>query len=190
MEVAMSSKSSKHRSTTPSSRVVVGRIRRPHGVGGEILVEVLSEIEGRMHPGSRLSLLSGERSIAVQVLSAKQHRLGMILQLDAFSSRDEVEVLRGAELTVDRSEVPPAPAGAYYHFDLIDCDVYDQAAGRLGKVVDVVEDGGGELLRIQDRQREVLVPFVAEFVVRVDQTDKRIDLALPPGLMDTCVSKS
>ena len=57
-------------------------------------------------------------------------------------------------------------------------------------MVEVVEDGGGELLIIEGEGRRVPVPFVKEFLREVDVAAGRIELALPPGLLEACASRS
>ncbi len=86
--------------------------------------------------------------------------------------------------------MPAPPAGFYYHYELVGCRCFEAAEGELGEVVDLVEDGGGHLLRIRRGVRELLVPFVEAFLVRVDVERGRIDLRLPPGLVEICASGS
>jgi ribosomal 30S subunit maturation factor RimM len=54
----------------------------------------------------------------------------------------------------------------------------------------VVEDGGGVMLIVEGKGRRVPVPFVKQFLLDVDVARGRIDLALPPGLLETCASTS
>ena len=98
--------------------------------------------------------------------------------------------LRGAVLRVPRSEVPPAPRGAYYHFELVGCRVVDQRRGGLGLVEEVVEDGGGVLLRVRGDSGELLIPFVRAFLGAVDVASRRIEVDLPEGLIEACASTS
>ena len=60
----------------------------------------------------------------------------------------------------------------------------------LGTVVDLVEDGGGLLLIVDDGAQQVPVPFVEKFLREVDVARGRIVVDLPPGLLDVCVSRS
>lgn len=92
-------------------------------------------------------------------------------------------------LEVPRSEVPEAPAGTYYHWQLLGCRCR-AGSEDLGTVVEVVEDGGGLLLICESEGRKVPVPFVAEFLREVDVAGGRIELDLPPGLLEACASRS
>jgi len=86
--------------------------------------------------------------------------------------------------------VTPAPAGSYYYFELAGCLCRDTNHGELGRVCEVIEDGGGLLLEVRAGERLLLVPFVEEYVAAVDVAGRRIDLQLPNGLLETCTSAS
>jgi 16S rRNA processing protein RimM len=170
--------------------VTVGRVLRPHGVRGAVVVEVLSDVAERFAPGSVLwagDLGQGGRSLTVA--ASRSHRTGVVALFAGIADREAAEALRGAWLSVPRSEVPGVPAGTYYHFELLGCRCAT-ADGELGRVVDVVEDGGGLLLMVDDGRRTVPVPFVQRFLREIDVKRGRIVLDLPPGLIEACASRS
>ena len=188
----MSSKSSRTegRADLPE-RVTVGRVIRPHGVRGEVSVAVLTDVPGRFDPGNRLLLAREEGGAAetVEVAFQRPHKSGVVVRFTGIEDRDRAEELRGAWLEVERSAVPAAPPGTYYHYELLGCRCFD--GGReLGEVVDLAEDGGGLLLIVADGERRVPVPFVASFLREIDVAAGRIELELPPGLVEACASRS
>jgi 16S rRNA processing protein RimM len=191
----MSSKSSK--TDNPAKRrpdlpetVSVGRVLRPHGVRGEVVVEVFSDVPGRFDPGSSLLMTRpGRPAERVRVAAGRPHKSGALVLFEGWEDRDRVEELRGAVLEVPLEEVPEPPPGVYYEFQLLGCRC--RAGGEeLGEVVEVLEDGGGLLLVIEGGGRRVPVPFVKSFLREVDVAAGSIELDLPPGLVETCASKS
>lgn len=166
--------------------VVVGRAVKPHGLAGEVVVEVESDVDERFAPGSTMRL--GARGRVVEVVSSRPFGDRLLVRFSGLNDRTAVEGLRGLELTVAVDQVPQAPAGSYYHFELIGCSCRDRQAGELGRVRAIHEDGGGLLLEVESDQRRILVPFVDAFVVAVDVEEGRIELDLPPGLVDVCAS--
>ena len=166
--------------------VVVGRVVRPHGLSGEVVILVESDVEGRFAPGSTLEL--GAHGRVVEVAAARPFGDRMLVRFAGLEDRGAVEGLRGLELTVPRGAVPAAPAGSFYRFELLDCSCRDAREGDLGRVIAIHEDGGGLLLEVAREGRKVLVPFVDPFIVAVDVAERRIELDLPPGLVDTCAS--
>ncbi len=194
----MSSKSSKTESPseTPPRRddlpetVAVGRVLRPHGVRGEVVVEVLSDVPGRFAQGSRVSgIRAGEPPFRLVVAASRAHKGGAVVRFEGFEDRDRAEELRGVDLEVSREEVPEAPPGTYYQYELLGCLCRNDGE-ELGRVIEVVEDGGGVLLVVEGEGRRVPVPFVKEFLREVDVARGRIELALPPGLLEACASRS
>lgn len=190
-----------------AGRVLVGRILKPHGVHGEVTVEPLSDRPERLAPGSELELTGPDPDVPrvaeaalesaaaalpakLTVAASRPHRGRLLVSFEGIADRDAAEPLRGSWLAVELSAVPPPPPGSWYHFQLLGCRCLDRAAGDLGEVVDLVEDGGGLLLVVDDGSRRVPVPFVEAFLRRVDPAERVIEVDLPPGLIETCTSTS
>lgn len=189
-----------HEAAVPVERVAVGRIASAHGLRGEIAVEVLSDVPGRFAPGASLLLSAAGATRPVVVAAARnfssRHKERLLLSLHGIEDRTAAEALRGALLEVDAAAVPPAPAGSYYHYDLVGCRCIDRRAGELGAVAEVVEGGGGDLLRVvtpahgDEPARELLLPFVDAYLAEVDVAGRRILWDLPEGLIEACGSAS
>lgn len=183
----MSVRPAEQGSATPPDLVEVGRVLRPHGIRGELVVESWTEQERRFEPGAVLLPVAGAPLVLV---AARQHHGRLLVRFEGVDDRDRAERLRGTVLHVRRDQVPPAPGGTYYHFELVGCVLEDRRSGPLGTVAGVVEDGGGALLRVAVEKGELLVPFVSAFLLRVDIAGRRIQMDLPEGLVETCASTS
>jgi len=188
----MTSRSNADEGRTLPARVVVGRVRKAHGLAGELAIEIDSDVADRFAPGSFLWAVrsaAGSRPERVCLASCRAIRGGALIGFEGYDDRDAADTLRGAVLEVDRDQVPPAGDDAWYWFELMGCRCFDRQRGALGTVVDVIEDGGGLLLDLADAaDRRLLVPFVRAFLVSVDVKAGRIDLRLPDGLVETCTS--
>ncbi len=171
--------------------VLVALVTRPHGVRGEVKIEIHSDVEGRFDPGRELVLrVAGQAPRTVRVGGFRPARGGGILRLDGWQDRDQAEALRGARLEVPLAQVPAPPAGLYYHFELVGCRCLDADQGDLGEVTAVTEDGGGVLLEVAGSGQTLPIPFVEAFLESVDVAGKEIRLRLPPGLVEICASRS
>ena len=188
----MSSRSSK--SDPPAELpdfITIGRVRRPHGVRGEVTVGVLSDVRERFAAGSVVDIvLPGGQRRSARISAVRGRQSEAIVHFAGLETRDQAEELRAAVLEIDRSRVPDAPPGAFYFFELVGCDCTDKRAGELGQVARVLDDGGGLLLEIAAESRSLLVPFVAAYLQDVDIANRRIELELPEGLIETCTSGS
>lgn len=175
--------------------VIVGRIRKPHGVRGEVRLEVLTDNADRFVPGVELQLVPSDLSKGLTprtltVARSRPDKGDLLVFFEGIENRDDVEGWRGALLEVDRASVPPAEDGTYYYFELVGCRCHDRHAGDLGEIFDVLEDGGGLLLLTRQGERELPIPFVNRFIEHIDIEAGRIELNLPPGLVELCTSKS
>lgn len=199
MVASMASRSAKpespgQRSTSSpigDDRVLVGEVGRAHGLRGEVKVEVHSDVAERFDRGSELwAVKTGRPASRLTVRQSRPVKGGLLVAFEGITDRDQAEALGGSRLEVDSDQVPAPPEGLYYYFDLIGCRCIDSELGDLGEVVDVVEDGGGTLLRVRRGEENLLLPFVDAFLGVVDTAAKRIEWTLPPGLVETCTSKS
>src|SRR3954468_17399914 len=100
----MSSKSSKTdggaavREDLPET-VAVGRVLRPHGVKGEVVVEVLSDVPGRFQKGSRVQgIRAGAPPVTLTVAAGRKHKTGAVVRFEGIEDRDQAEALRGLDL--------------------------------------------------------------------------------------------
>ncbi len=191
----MSSKSSRTKTDSAEradlpERVVVGRVLRPVGVRGEVVVQVLSDVPERLASGSTVAgTREGRPPIPLTVETSREHKSGAVIRFAEYGDRDRAEELRDLLLEVDRSEVPAAPDGTYYWYQLLGCRC-EVGGEDLGEVIDLLEDGGGLLLVVSDGEREVPIPFVQSFLKNVDVERGRIELELPEGLLEACASGS
>ena len=196
---------SKFSTTEPPVRalpdhVLVGTILRPHGIRGEVSVALWSDNESRFAAGAVVAAVREENTArpsrqgvparSLKVGRATPYKGGLRVAFEGVEDRDAAEALRGLELWVPRDSVPVAPAGRYYVFELIGCRCVDARDGEVGTVVDIVEDGGGILLEIEREGSRSAIPFVEDFLVRIDRAARTIEVRLPEGLLETCAFKS
>ena len=169
-------------------QVVVGRIGRPHGIRGEVTVEVRTDSpDVRFAPGAVLTT-EPARLGPITVAAARWHSGRLLLAAAGVHDRTGAEALRGAVLSaeVDDDEVPEDPEEFYDHQlrGLAVVAIAD-AADVIGVVEDVLHLPGQDLLSVRRGDgREVLVPFVAEIVTGIDLDSGRVTVDLPPGLLD------
>ena len=170
--------------------VVVGRIGKPHGLRGEVTVDVRSdEPERRFAPGTTLRAVPPKGShsalTSLTVESARWHQSTMLLAFREIPDRNGAEAARGVVLyaDIDPTETPDDP-DEYYDHQLIGLSAYDEAGTHLGEVTALVHGGAQDLLTIRtpDR-RDALVPFVKALVPTVDLANRRVVIADRPGLV-------
>jgi len=172
-------------------QLVVGRVARPHGIRGEVTVEVhTDDPELRFAPGSVLATEPAARG-PLTVSASRWHSGRLLVTFTGYADRDQAEDLRGTLLVIDSAEVAPAADPEEFHdYQLIGLDVLTCAGEPVGVVTDVLHQGQDLLvIRPPDggaarEQGEVLVPFVAAIVPEVDVAAGRLVIDPPPGLLE------
>lgn len=170
----------------PPVWVYVGRIIKPHGVRGEVVVEVRTdEPERRFQPGAILQQGPGHQPTGepLTIHSARPHGNRWLIMFDQLQDRNQADELRGTMLSiqVDPHQLPDDPDEFYSH-QLLGLQVVDLAGTPLGTVAGVSHATGQTLLQVDTPQRQVLFPFVAELVPHVDLEATTITVDDRPGL--------
>ena len=159
---------------------------KTQGRRGEVAVEVHSDVPGRLRAGMRVFALAAGEGAArreLKIDDAWPHKSYVVLKFAGVDSISDAEPLVGSKLQVPRSERAELEPGAAYISDLIRCAVLDR--GREVGVVKDVRFGAGEApLLVVAGKTEYEIPYAQEFLVRVDIEHKRIEMALPDGLLE------
>jgi 16S rRNA processing protein RimM len=156
---------SPHRVT---QRVAVGRVGRPHGLGGAFVVDEASEAPERFAVGATV-LAEG---VPAEVVESKRAGGRLVVRLDR-------EVSRGAMLEVLRAELPPPPEDIYYVADLKGLDVVEENGPALGRVTDVTPGIANDVIELDTG---LALPLVGACVREVDLEGRRI--VVSPGFAD------
>jgi len=180
-------KPDKARSTgsLPNSEPVflaVGKLRRPHGVHGEMVMEVWTDFPERLSPGSWLYI--GSEHQAHKLVKTRGHKNDLLVSLEGYATPEAVGMLRNLIVYVSAESRPDLPEGEFYHHQLIGLKVISDQGVHLGRVRDILETGANDVLVIQAENRsEILVPFIDELLIRVDLATGEIHLRLMKGLL-------
>jgi 16S rRNA processing protein RimM len=165
--------------------VLVGRIARPHGIRGQVIVNPETDfVEERFRVGATLWTRSARGDEQLTVTSARVQNGRPVIGLEGFSSIEDVGRLAGLDLRVPEEELRPLDAGVYYHHQLIGCAVETVAGERVGDVVRVEGGAAGSVLEVKGPRGEVLIPLATEICVEIDVESKRIRINPPDGLLD------
>lgn len=159
--------------------VVVGRITKPHGVGGEVAVQVMSEVPDRFAPGA---VVYTEDGSPLSVESARPHGSRLLVRFAEVPDRAAAEAVRGRLLVVPESELPQLPDGSWWPHELEGSEVVTEAGRSLGTLVEVVLNPANDLWVVRDGKREILVPAIRDVVVDVDLDGRRVTVRAVPGL--------
>lgn len=167
-----------------SEPLAVGRIGRPHGVRGEVTIDVRTdEPDTRFAAGTEI-ITDPAAAGPLTVERARWHSGRLLVRFAGIGDRDAAEELRGTWLVVDPGEIPPSTDPDDFHDrELIGLTVVTAQGTDVGRVADVLHHGQ-DLLVVNGPGGETLVPFVTALVPEVDVPGGRLVIDPPPGLLD------
>jgi 16S rRNA processing protein RimM len=188
-------------------QLVVGRITRPHGVRGEVSVEVHTDEPARRFAVGSVLVTDPAEAGPLTVASVRWHTGRLLVGFDGITDRDQAESLRGIWLTLDSAQAGSSDDPDEFHdHELIGLTVVTVSGEPVGQVTDVRHFGqdllviepagrgdtapasagpGGQVRPGQPAQPDgLLVPFVAAIVPEVDVAAGRLVIDPPPGLLE------
>lgn len=162
--------------------LLVGRLQRPHGVRGEMLMAVMTDFPERLKPG--VVLYMGNRYQPVEITRFRHHNKGTLVTLEGYHSRQDVEHLRNQDLFVKVEDRPPLEEGEYYLHELIGMGVVTDQGEALGRVAEMIETGANDVFVVRPEEgQDVLLPFTDEVILAIDVPNKQMTVHLLEGLL-------
>lgn len=164
--------------------VAVAVVRKPFGLKGEVKIKPLTDSWNDVLHFTTFLLRDKDNQLKeVHVEAVKLGGGHLILKFKEFSSRNETQKISGSILFVPKDELPEInEPDTYYYFDLIGMEVYEETEF-IGIVGNIHRFGSNETLEIiQKDGPPVLLPFVKEFIRKVDLHKRKIFIKSIPGL--------
>ena len=165
--------------------LVVGRVIKPHGVQGDLMVEIITDFPERLADGSTFGL--GEEAVPTEfheVFRIRYHKRRWLLSVVDLRDREVVDSWRGRYLFLPEQSLDELPEGFYYEHHLVGLGCRSPKGDELGEVTGIDRGPGQRRLIVRRGRREFLVPYVPEIVVEVDLDAKIVTIDAPPGLLD------
>ena len=179
---------------TPPAFIIVGRVRKAHGIRGELVVEVTTDAPDAIFASGRrvfAGTVSGDIAPARQELhvrSARPFNDGLLVGFDEVADRNEAELWRGRYLLVPQHELPTPAADEIYLHDLIGMRVELHGGQPVGTVEELYELPQGlalDVRRIEPRANEtVILLYDDATIASVDKNERVIVVTPADGLLE------
>jgi 16S rRNA processing protein RimM len=162
--------------------LVVGFLRRPHGVRGEILMDLHTDFPERLRSG--LKLFVGEEHKPMTLANARPHAKGMLVQLKGIETPEEAGQFRNQWVHVEATDMPALPEGQIYQHELFGFKVVDESDSSLGELVEIIETGANDVYVVKDEfGNEILLPAIPSVILNLDPVRRLIQVHLLDGLV-------
>ena len=163
--------------------IAIGRITRPHGVRGELLVEVLTDFPERFNSIELVYLGDAGKAEARQVRAARWHKDRVLLTLEGCKDRTTAEQLRGLLVQIPIEEAMLLPEDEYYPHQLVGLDVLTVEGEELGSISDIIFTNANEIYVVTGPRGQILLPAIADVVKQVDLEEGRLVVEIMEGLL-------
>jgi 16S rRNA processing protein RimM len=162
--------------------LVVGFLRRPHGVKGEILMDIHTDFPERLKTG--MTVFVGDSYQPVVIASRRNHANGMLIRFRGVKSPEDAGRYRNTWVYVPVADRPELPEGEYYHHQLIGLNVITDDERALGAITDIIETGANDVYVVQDADgNELLLPAIPSVILDIRLADRQMHVHLLDGLI-------
>lgn len=165
----------------------VGRVTRAQGLKGELYVSLRIPEASWLDKLTTLRLVRASGVEELDVVKARFHKHGLVVQTRQIQDRTQAEAYRGAVMEIPDAFLRSKPGENIYLREILDFEVYQTVHGgreRLGVVKDFGSNVAQDLLIVETKQGSVEIPMVAQFIAHIDFEQKTIDLDVPRELLD------
>jgi len=164
--------------------IALGRILRPHGVRGEVVVEVLTDFPERLAHLPQLYLGDAHQATLTRVRSCRTKGDLLLMAFEGYPDRTAVEALRDQLVQVPLEEAAPLPEDTYYPHQLVGLDVETTEGDNLGRLSDVLFTPANDVYVVTGPRGQVLLPAIRQVIKQIDLEAGRMVVELIPGLVD------
>lgn len=163
----------------------VGRIVAVHGIKGEVKVASLSSNPRRFKKGSKLTIEKTGELAAIATVRPQNDLF--LIRFEGVEDRNTAEILKGSMLQIPQEDAAPLPNGEYYFFQLEGLEVITEEGESLGTITDLMANGANDVYRVDMGNNDyLLLPALKQVVKKVDLENKKMTVALLPGLLEVC----
>jgi 16S rRNA processing protein RimM len=161
--------------------LVIGYLRRSHGVRGEIIMDLHTDFPQRIRSGRKV--LVGEKHKPLTIDTIRPHNNGLLISFRGIETPEDASKLRNQWVYVEAKQVPPLPEGQHYKYELIDLDVMDENGNPLGKLVEILETGANDVYVVRDDSgKEILLPAISSVILHLNMDQRTLKVHLLDGL--------
>ena len=164
-----------HKADEPNPMVIMGRVAAAHGIQGWVKVQPYTgELDSLLDYSTWWIGDEQQGWRELDVLQSAVQGKSVVAQLMGCHDRNTAETYKGLLVAVPRSRLPQPEADEYYWSDLIGLEVVNLEGETLGKVENLLDTGANQVLCVCGREREILIPFIAQVIGKVDLEGKTI----------------
>jgi 16S rRNA processing protein RimM len=156
--------------------LVLGKLRRAHGVYGEIPLEVYTRMMELLTPGKKILIGDQHMPYFIQDIRWKQDLL--ILKLEGINDRSEASAFTNSLVYINSKELPKLSGDDFYLHEIVGLDVFEEEGRLIGVLEEILETGANDVYIIRDDSgRETLIPAIDDMILEIDIANNKMVVA-------------
>ena len=161
--------------------LVVGFLRRPHGVHGEMIMDLHTDFPERLRSGRKLFV--GEEHKPLTLSGARPHAKGILVKFKGIETPETAGQWRNQWVYVRATDVPSLPEGKIYQHELFGFAVVDEIGNPLGELVEIIETGANDVYVVRNESgKEILLPAIPAVILETDPVRRLLRVHVLEGL--------
>jgi 16S rRNA processing protein RimM len=162
--------------------LVIGFLRRAHGVRGEMIMDLHTDFPERLKDGRQLFV--GDERKPMTLSGVRPHAKGVLVKLQGIETPEAAGQLRNQWVYVRATDVPSLPEGKIYQHELFGFEVVEENGTSLGELVEIIETGANDVYVVRNEAgKEILLPAIPSVILETDLARRLIRVHLLEGLM-------
>ena len=172
--------------------ITIGQIINTHGNRGEVKVKPITDDPGLFEEIKKVYAVAeaDEKQMEqraprrpLTIETVRYHKKMVLITFMEIADMNQAEVIKGYFLQLPESELKPLPEGRYYIYQLEGLKVCE-GERCYGTLTEVLQPGSNDVYVVRDGQQEILIPALKTVIKKVDLEAGRMEVVLPPGLLD------
>lgn len=160
--------------TDTQNRVAMGYIKGVFGIKGWLKIAANTEYSDSLLDYPEWQLVKDGKTVSVTLEAGKVVNGELQVKFEGINDRDLAFSLRGYTIEIPREAFAPTEEGEYYWADLVGMTVVNKDHTVLGKVSNLMETGANDVLVVNGKYGQILIPFVSQYIETVDTGSKTI----------------
>ena len=163
----------------------VGIVTRPHGIHGDVKIRSMMSDPQLLSAITKVRATYSDGKVAnLEISEIRVHGQSILMHFRSVDDRQSAEQLRGTQLDIARSDLPPLGKDEYYLGDLVGYQVVTEAGEEIGKITQALDLPANDVIEVSCDDRPVLVPLVDEIIRKIDPATRQVTVRLIEGLLE------
>ncbi len=162
----------------------LGIVSRPHGLKGEVYVALDTDFPQEYAEMESVFLLQNGKLIPFFIEHLQIRNSEALIKFEEIDDKDAALTIKGLSLHLPLDQLPELESDQFYFHEIIGYQIIDENLGELGEVGQVYDTGHQDLIGMNYKEKEVLIPINDEIIVSVDREKQIMSVNLPEGLLE------